>query len=299
MDRLDRLRVFVAVADRESFAGAARALGVSPTAASRGVAALEDELGAALLRRTTRSVALTPEGAAYLERARRALEELDDAARSLRGDEAEPSGLLVITAPVVFGRLHILPIVVRLLRAHPELAVRLTLTDRFSRIVEEGIDVAARIGELADSTLRAARVGQVRRVLVASPAYLAAHGEPTAPPELVGHDLIAFEGLSLNAEWRFGPKLATIVRCEPRLMTDSVDAAIGAALDGAGVARCLSYQAASHIASGRLRTVLTAFEPPPWPVQLVYQANRLRSPNVRAFLDEARRTFHEAEWGKQ
>jgi DNA-binding transcriptional LysR family regulator len=297
MDHLDRLRVFVAVADRASFAEAARSLGVSPTAASRGVAALEDELGVALLRRTTRSVTLTPEGAAYLERARSALEELDDAARSLRGDEAEPRGLLVVTAPVVFGRLHILPIVVRLLRAHARLAVRLTLTDRFSRIVEEGIDVAARIGELADSTLRAARVGQVRRALVASPGYLAARGQPATPADLAGHDLIAFEGLSLNREWRFGPKLGTIVRCEPRLITDSVDAAIAAAIDGAGVTRCLSYQAQPHVASGRLRYVLDAFEPPPWPVQFVYQANRLRSPNVRAFLDEARRTFHEPEWG--
>ena len=297
MDRLDWLRLFVAVADRASFAEAARSLGVSPTAASRGVAALEDALGVALLRRTTRSVALTPEGAAYLERARRALEELDDAARSARGDQAEPRGLLVVTAPVVFGRLRILPIVVRLLRAHPELEVRLTLTDRFSRIVEEGIDVAARIGELADSTLHAARVGRVRRALVASPAYLEARGEPAAPSDLIDHDLIAFEGLSLNGEWRFGPKLATIVRCEPRLMTDSVDAAIAAAVDGVGVTRCLTYQADPHVAKGRLRYVLAAFEPPPWPVQLVYQANRVRSPNVRAFLDEARRTFREAEWG--
>ena len=137
----------------------------------------------------------------------------------------------------------------------------------------------------------------MRRALVASPAYLEARGEPAAPSDLIDHDLIAFEGLSLNGEWRFGPKLATIVRCEPRLMTDSVDAAIAAAVDGVGVTRCLSYQADPHVAEGRLRYVLAAFEPPPWPVQLVYQANRVRSPNVRAFLDEARRTFREAEWG--
>ena len=158
MDRLDQLRIFAAVAERASFAEAARALGVSPTAASRGVASLEESLGVALLRRTTRSVALTPEGSAYLERCRRALDELDDAARSIRGDAAEPRGLLIVTAPVLFGRMHILPIVTRLMRAHQELDVRLSLTDRIVRLVDEGVDVAVRIAELVDSSLHAVRV---------------------------------------------------------------------------------------------------------------------------------------------
>lgn len=291
MDRLDRLRVFVAIADKASFTEAARALGVSPTAASRGVAELETSLGVALLRRTTRSVALTPEGAAYLERCRRVLEELDDAARSIRGDKADPRGLLIVTAPVLFGRMHILPIVTRLLRAYTELDVRLGLTDRFTRLVEEGVDVAVRIGDLADSSLHATRVAEVRRVLVASPAYVAARGAPATPADLRDHDIIAFEGFILNGEWRFGPKLETVVRCEPRLVTDSIDAAIDAAIEGIGIARALSYQTDHHVAAGRLSYLLSDVEPPPWPVNLVYQANRLRAPNVRAFLDEARRAL--------
>ncbi len=291
MDRLDRLRVFVAIADKASFTEAARALGVSPTAASRGVAELETSLGVALLRRTTRSVALTPEGAAYLERCRRVLEELDDAARSIRGDKADPRGLLIVTAPVLFGRMHILPIVTHLLRAYTELDVRLGLTDRFTRLVEEGVDVAVRIGDLADSSLHATRVAEVRRVLVASPAYVAARGAPATPADLSDHDIIAFEGFILNGEWRFGPKLETVVRCEPRLVTDSIEAAIDAAIEGIGIARALSYQTDHHVAAGRLSYLLSDVEPPPWPVNLVYQANRLRAPNVRAFLDEARRAL--------
>ena len=255
------------------------------------MAELETSLGVALLRRTTRSVALTPEGAAYLERCRRVLEELDDAARSIRGDKADPRGLLIVTAPVLFGRMHILPIVTHLLRAYTELDVRLGLTDRFTRLVEEGVDVAVRIGDLADSSLHATRVAEVRRVLVASPAYVAARGAPATPADLSDHDIIAFEGFILNGEWRFGPKLETVVRCEPRLVTDSIEAAIDAAIEGIGIARALSYQTDHHVAAGRLSYLLSDVEPPPWPVNLVYQANRLRAPNVRAFLDEARRAL--------
>lgn len=291
MDQLDRLRLFVAVADKASFVEAARSLGVSPTAASRAVAALEDGLGVVLLRRTTRSVTLTPEGVGYLERARRALDELDDAARFLRGARAEPGGLLIVTAPVVFGRLHILPIVTKLLAAHPGLAARLTLTDRVVRIVEEGIDVAVRIADLADSALHAVRVAEVRRTLVASPGYLAARGEPRSPEDLMDHDLIAVNSFAGNAEWRFGVDLKRVVRFEPRLATNSVEAAIDAAIGGAGLTRTLSYQTDAHVAAGRLRYVLPEFDPRPTPIHLVYQVNRLRSPNVRAFLDEAKRSL--------
>ena len=263
LDRLDQLRTFAAVAERASFIEAARTLGVSPTAASRGVASLEESLGVALLRRTTRSVALTPEGAAYLVRCRHALDELDEGARSIRGDAAEPRGLLIVTGPVVFGRMHILPIVTRLLRAHQKLDVRLTLTDRYVRLVDEG----------------------------------AARGEPSDAAGLRGHDLIAFDIFAPNGEWRFGPDLKTIFRGEPRLMTDSVEAAIDAAIDGAGIARTLNYQTDHHVAAGRLRYLLPDLNPPPLPVNLVYQANRLSSPNVRAFLDEARRTFRRPAGG--
>ena len=297
MDRLDQLRIFAAVADRASFADAARALGISPTAASRGVASLEELLGVALLRRTTRSVALTPEGAAYLERCRHALDELDDAARSIRGDRAEPRGLLIVTAPVLFGRMHILPIVIRLLNAHPALDVRLALTDRYVRLVDEGVDVAVRVGELGDSSLHAVHIAEVWRTLVASPAYLATRGAPTDAAGLRSHDLIMFDIFAPNGEWRFGPDLKTIVRCKPRLMTDSVEAAIGAAIDGAGIARTLNYQTDPHVVAGRLRYLLPDLDPPPLPVNLVYQANRLSSANVRTFLEEARRTFRRPAGG--
>ena len=291
MDRLDRLRLFVAVADQASFAEAARRMAVSPTAASRAVAALEAELGATLLRRTTRSVALTPEGAAYLERCRRALEDLEEAARTLRGEDAEPRGLLVVTAPVVFGRLHILPLLTGLLRAHPALEVRLTLSDRVVRLAEEGIDVAVRIADLPDSALHAVRVTEVRRILVASPAYLAARGAPQGIGDLAAHDLIAFDTFTRNGEWRFGRTGETTIRCRPRLTTNSVEAAVDAALDGLGMTRVLDYQVARHLAAGRLQRLLREHEPVAVPVSLVFQANRQRLPQVRALIAAARARF--------
>jgi DNA-binding transcriptional LysR family regulator len=291
MDRLDMLRTFAAVAGKGSFAEAARSLGVSPTAASRAVASLEDMLGATLLRRTTRSVALTPEGTAYLERCRRALEELDDAARTLRGEMAEPHGVLIVTAPIVFGRMHILPIVNTLLRTYPALNVRLMLTDRVVRMADEGIDVAVRIAGLPDSALHAVRIAESRRALVASPSYLAARGTPETVPQLQGHDLIAFDNFTPNGEWRFGPDGKLVIKCEPRLLTSSVEAGIEAAIDGIGIARVLSYQVDHHVAAGRLVYVLAAYDPPAIPVSLLYQANRQRSANVRALIEEARRSF--------
>lgn len=291
MDRLEELRTFVAVADLASFAEAARHMRISPTAASRAVASLEASLGTALLRRTTRSVRLTEEGAAYLERCRAALVELDDAALSLRGDGATPGGTLVITAPVTFGRLHILPLVNRLLRAHPGLRVSLTLIDRVVRLVDEGIDVAVRIGDLSDSSLHALKVAEVRRILVASPAYLAARGMPANIPALHDHDLISFAEIDRAPEWRFGPAGKPAIRIEPRLIVNTADAAIAAAVDGMGIARVLSYQALDAIAAGTLVALHDDVAPPPVPVHLVYQANRRASVNVRAFVEVARDHF--------
>ena len=291
MDRLDMLRTFVAVADHASFAEAARRMRVSPTAASRAVATLEEALGTILLRRTTRSVRLTEEGAAYLQHCRTALGELDNAALALRGDRASPSGTLVLTAPVTFGRLHILPIVTTLLRAHPSLKVELTLIDRVVRLVDEGIDVAVRIGDLSDSGLHALKVAEVRRVLVASPAYLAAHGTPANVPALHDHALLSFTGLDRAREWRFGPGGKVALRIEPRLTLNAADAAVRAAIDGLGIVRLLSYQTLEAIASGKLVTVFDELAPPPIPVHLVYQASRRASINVRALIDAARAYF--------
>ena len=295
MDRLDMLRTFVAVADQVSFAEAARRLRISPTAASRAIAALEQSLGTALLRRTTRSVRLTDEGAVYLERCRAALADLDDAALALRGAGATPGGTLVITAPVTFGRLHILPIATALLRKHPALTIELTLIDRVVRLVDEGIDVAVRIGDLSDSSLHALKVAEVRRVVVASPAYLAAHGTPASITALHDHALIAFTELDRGHEWRFGPTGKLAIRIEPRLAANTADAAIAAAIEGVGIARVLSYQAMDAIGSGSLVTLLDGFAPPAVPVHLVYQASRRASVNVRAFIDAARARFEQRD----
>jgi DNA-binding transcriptional LysR family regulator len=291
MDRLEMLRTFVAVADLESFAGAARRLRISPTAASRAVSALEASLGTMLLRRTTRSVRVTGEGAAYLERCRAALADLDDAALALRGDSAMPVGTLVVTAPVTFGRLHILPIATALLRAHGALRVELALIDRIVRLVDEGVDVAVRIGDLSDSALHALKVAEVRRVLVASPAYLAARGAPANVAALHDHALISFTELDRAQEWRFGAGGKPAIRVEPRLTVNTADAAIAAAIDNLGITHVLSYQALDAIASGQLVTLLDDVAPPPIPVHLVYQANRRASVNVRAFIDAARLHF--------
>jgi DNA-binding transcriptional LysR family regulator len=292
MDRLDSLRTFIAVADKGSFTEAARSLNVSGTAATRGVAALEAALGVTLFMRTTRSVRLTEDGAAYLERCRAALADLDDAAEMLRRRTSEPRGTLVVTAPVVFGRLHILPVVTQLLGRFPALDVRLMLIDRVVRLAEEGIDVAVRIADLSDSALHALRVAEVRRVLTASPDYLAQHGEPKSATELHEHVLISFDQLAgANSEWRFGATGKPTIRIAPRLTVNSADAAIAAARAGLGIVRTLSYQVAEDVAAGRLRPVLAELEPPPVPVNLVFQASRRSSPNVRTFLDTAKLHF--------
>lgn len=291
MDRLDMLRTFVAVAEHASFAEAARRMRISPTAASRAVATLEEALGAVLLRRTTRSVRLTEEGAAYLQHCRAALGELDDAALALRGDKATPSGTLVLTAPVTFGRLHILPIVTTLLRANPGLKIELTLIDRVVRLVDEGVDVAVRIGDLSDSGLHALKVAEVRRVLVASPAYLAAHGTPANVPALHDHALLSFTEIDRAQEWRFGPSGKIAIRIEPRLTLNTADAAVRAAVDGLGILRLLSYQTLDAVASGKLVTLFDELAPPPIPVHLVYQASRRASINVRSLIDAARAYF--------
>ena len=289
MDRLRILRTFVLVADHQSFAEAARRLHISPTQASRGVAELEESLGVSLLRRTTRSVALTPEGADYLDRCRRILDDLDDADRSLRED-AEPRGKLRIAAPAVFGSLHVLPIVTRLLQQHQNLSIELSLDDRLIRLVEEGVDVAVRIAELADSALHAIRLTEVRRVLVASPEYLSSQGTPLEISDLREHDLVAFD-LPQGHEWRFTTSGRPSIRVEPRLLTNSVEATVSAVLAGLGIARLFSYQVQEHVAAGRLCYLLEQFEPPPVPVSLLFQARRYSNPNVSAFIEATQDYF--------
>lgn len=291
MDRLDALQTFVAVAATGSFAEAARRRVMSPSAVTRSVAALEEQLGLQLFNRTTRSVRLTERGELYLESCRRILADLEDADRQVRGQNAEPRGGLTVTAPIVFGRLHVLPIVNRLLAAHPALTIRLMLSDRNVHLVEEGADVAIRIGELADSRLVAARLGEVTRVLVASPAYLKSRGAPDSPADLARHDLIAFEGIDLTREWRFGT--GEVHRVEPRLAVNNSDAAIAAAEAGLGIARPLSYQVRSAVEAGRLAMVLASFAPPPVPVSVLYPARRLASANLSVFVGAVREHFRQ------
>ena len=193
--------------------------------------------------------------------------------------------------PSLFGRLHVLPVVAQLLQAHPALSIRVTLSDRNVSLIEEGVDPAVRIGDLADSALLAVKVGEVRRVLVASPAYLAARGMPAHPADLARHDLIAFEAIENTNDWRFGGKGAASIRVEPRLAVNSADAAIAAAEAGLGITRALSYQIRTGLDTGRLALVLPDFASPPIPIQLVYAARRLGSANVAAFLNAAKAYF--------
>lgn len=287
MDRLEALRTLSLVAERSSFAAAARELRISPTKASRLVAELEADLGTALLRRTTRSVVPTEAGAQYLERCSHALSELDEADRALQGGDDAPRGVLVVTAPVLFGRMLVRPIVGDLLRRHPRLDVRLLLLDRVVRLVDEGVDVAVRIGELSDSALIAKRVRNVRRVLVASPAYLARHDASPTVAGLADHTLISFDGFAPNGEWRFAGARPSAVRVAPRLLSNDMDAVIDAAVDGLGIARVFCYQVDAHVASGRLVRLLDDVAPPPAPVSLVFQPKRQRSAALRAFVEAA------------
>ena len=284
MDRLLTLEMFVAVASEGGFAAAARKLGSSPPAVTRGIAALEARLGTLLFHRSTRAVALTDEGAAFLEQARRILADLAGAERELRGAAAEPRGQLYVTAPVMFGRLHVLPVVGALMAEHRELMVRMMLIDRNVRIVEEGIDVAVRIGALADSGLKAVRIGWVGQMLVASPAYLARRGAPQTIAELAGHDLIgtmgpraAGEWQLASGKWRLDPR--------PRLVLNTVDGALAAAEAGLGIANLLSYQLADALAAGRLIALLAGEQPPALPVHLLFEPSRAGLPAVRAFVE--------------
>ena len=277
------MQAFVAVADLQGFAPAARKLAVSPSAVTRLVAALEQHLGARLLQRTTRNVVLTDVGTRYLERARRVLADVEEAESSAQAERSAPSGRLVVSAPVGFGRRHVSPVVSNYLSRYPDVSCELRLADRMVNLVEDGVDVAVRIGHLADSSLVARQVGQMRRIVVAAPAYLKRRGEPTSPEAIAAHDTIQF---GAAPEWRFvmdGRELR--VTPAPRLITNSADAAIQYAEEGGGLTRVLAYQAADAIKRGKLEVVLAAFEEPVLPIHLVYPTSRLLSAKVRSFID--------------
>ncbi|WP_298428233.1 LysR family transcriptional regulator [Rhodoblastus sp.] len=285
MDRLDALALFVAVAESGGFIAAARKTGRSPAAVSRAVAALEDSLGQRLFNRTTRALSLTEAGEKALERGRRLLADYGDMADALQAVGAL-RGVLTLTAPVMFGRLHIMPIVRDFLRQHPGLDVNLLLFDRVLSLVDEGVDVGLRIGRLPDSSLIALRVGSVRRVLVASPDYLAKAGVPQSPADLADHAFVSTIGVSpAPSHWNLGPEEELTVRVRPRLAVNSVDAALEAVLSGLGVVRLFSYQVAEGLAQGRLVRLLPEFEPPAVPIHLLRPPGR--APRKAALFVEA------------
>jgi DNA-binding transcriptional LysR family regulator len=290
MDRLGAMRIFVTVATLRSFSEAARRLQLSPSVVTRSVAQLEDELGLTLLLRTTRSLRLTERGELYLGSCQQILQDIDSAERRVRGEDAAPRGMLKIAAPTMFGRLHVLPIVNRLLRDHGDVTGELALSDRNVHLVEEGIDVAVRIGELADSSLIAVKLGAVERVVVASPGYLKQRGEPKSPAQLGGHDIVAFEGIGAVDQRRFHPG-GRPLRLEPKLTVNNIDASIAAAEAGIGITRALSYQVKASVIAGRLTPILQQFAPPPSPVNAIYPARRVASANVAVFVAAARDYF--------
>ena len=288
MDRLESMSVFMAAVDAGSLSAAGRRLGVPLATASRKVSELESHLGARLLVRSTRNLKLTEAGRLYLAACRRILEEIEEAERAASGEYRAPKGDLTVTAPIVLGQMHVLPIVIEFLKAYPEIDIRMVLADRVVNLFEERVDLAVRIGELPDSSLVATRVGAIRRVVCASPAYFAAHGTPKRPADLAARGCITFDGLGSPDSWTFKKRKADAsVSIRSRLVVSTAEAAIEAAIAGLGITRVLSYQVADAVRSGALVVALQDFEPPPWPVSVVFSGQRLAPLKLRAFVDFA------------
>lgn len=286
MDRLTEMQIYVAVAECEGFAAAARRLGISPPVVTRAVADLEARLGVRLLNRTTRYVRATDAGQRYLDDARRVIAAADEADAAAIGVNSEPRGHLTVTAPVLFGRIYVMPAIVDYLQRYPAAEVSALFVDRVVNLLEEGVDVALRIGELGDSSFNALRVGRVRRVLCASPDYLARQGLPENPDALTGHSIIVATSLGANVEWRFmQDKTPWVVRIKPRLSVSSNDSAIEAAVRGLGIARLMSYQVAPEIDSGKLKILLSEYETAPVPIHIVHREGRYTSTKIRSFID--------------
>lgn len=286
MDKFQAIRAFIAVADHQGFAAAARQLNMSPPSVTRAISALEDQLGTRLFVRTTRSVRLTESGQRFLEDGRRILLDLKVAEDAAIGSHAIPRGELRITAPVLFGRMFVTPILGDFLDLYPNVGATTLYIDRVVNLMDEGLDIAIRIGNLPDSSLIAVRCGTVRQVLFASPDYLSKYGVPKHPKDLANHRLIQPLALSSSDEWTFmesgNPQS---VRINPRVRMNTNDAVIEMAQNGWGISRLLSYQVAPHFSDGRLRPVLEGFELPPMPIHVVHLEGRLVSAKIRAFVD--------------
>ena len=288
MDRLDSMSTLLAAVEAGSLSAASRKLGTPLATVSRRVSDLEAHLRTRLLVRTSRRLALTDAGRDYVAACRRILEEIGEAERAAAGEYSAPRGELQITAPIVFGRLHVLPIVTAFLAAFPDINIRLVLADRMVNLLEEHADLAVRIGALADSALVATRVGSIRRVACASEAYFAANGTPRHPHDLAGHSCVTFETLMSPSAWSFtlGRDIVAVA-VRSRLVVSTAEAAIDAAVAGIGITRVLSYQVADTVRAGTLTIVLAEYEPPRSPVSLVTNGQGLLPQKLRAFLDFA------------
>lgn len=288
MDRFEAMSTLLAAVEAGSLSAASRELGTPLATVSRRVSDLEAHLGTRLVTRTSRRLTLTEAGRDYVAACKAIIADVEEAERAAAGQYRSPRGDLTITAPVVFGRLHVLPVVAAFLTAYPDIDVRLTLADRTANLFEERIDVAVRIGALPDSSLVAARIGAIRRVVCASPDFLATHGVPREPIDLSALDCVTFEGLSSPAAWNFDlPKGQVSVPIRSRLTVTTAEAAVDAAIAGLGITRVLHYQAADAEQAGRLRIVLEDFEPKPWPVSVVHRGQGPAPVKLRAFIDFA------------
>lgn len=288
MDRLEAMSVFMSVVEEGSLSAAGRKLDMPLATVSRKLSDLETHLKARLLNRSTRGLTLTDAGRDYLAACKRILEDVTEAERAAAGEFSEPRGELVVTAPLVMGRMHVLPVIVEFLAAYPEINVRLIQGDRVAQLFEEQIDLAVRVGELPDSRLTATRIGAIRRVVCGHPDYFAAHGLPGVPRDLAEHRCVTFDAINSTEVWRFpvdGADVAVPVRSV--LVVNTAEAAIDAAIAGVGVTRVLSYQIEEGKRGGVLQTALREFEPPAMPASLVYTGQRRLPLKLRAFLDYA------------
>jgi DNA-binding transcriptional LysR family regulator len=288
MDRLAAMTTLLAAVDGGSLSAASRKLGMPLPTVSRKISELEAYLRTRLIHRTSRRLSLTDAGQAYVAASRRILEDLGEIERAAAGEYSAPRGDLAITAPIVFGRLHVLPIAIAFLQAYPDINIRIALGDRIIDLQEEHVDLAVRIGELPDSSLVATRVGTVSRVVCGSPGYFKTRSMPKSPADLRSHDCISFEGMSAPDRWIFAAgKSQVSVPVRSRLIVNTAEAALDAAIADVGVTRVLSYQAANAVRAGTLIRVLRRFEPPSVPVSLVHAGQGLLPLKLRAFLDFA------------
>ena len=288
MDRLDAMSLLVAVVESGSLSAAGRKLGIPLATVSRKISDLEAHIKTRLLNRSTRQLTLTDAGRAYVTACKRILEEVSEAERAASGEYSSPKGELIITAPIVFGRLHVLPVIAEFLKTYPDVDIRFMLTDHTLGLLENHVDLAVRVGDLADSSLIAIRIGMIRNVICASPGYFAEHGTPKTPHDLINHVCITFASLMSSDNWIFKKERSEIsIPVHSRLVVNTAEAAIDAAIAGAGLTRVLSYQVDNAIQTGALVTTLEQFEPALLPVNFLYVRQPILPLKLRAFIDFA------------